>query len=70
MSGYRYVGGLVGWNEASTVNNSYSTCSANGYGYVGGLVGKNTTSSTVSNCYATGSVSISGTSYVGGLIAQ
>ena len=70
VSGYRYVGGLVGWNEASTVNNSYSTCSANGYGYVGGLVGKNTTSSTVSNCYATGSVSISGTSYVGGLIAH
>lgn len=48
-----YVGGLVGWNDG-TINNSYSTASANGGYYVGGLVGLN--GGPVSNSYSTGSV--------------
>ena len=64
VTGYCYVGGLVGVN-AGTVSGCYATGSVTGaYGAVGGLVGYN--NDTVSNCYATGSVT--GTWDVGGLV--
>jgi hypothetical protein len=62
VTGYEYVGGLVGLN-AGTVSNSYSSGSMTGIEIVGGLVGGN--SGTVSNSYSTGNVS--GIDIVGGL---
>ncbi len=66
VSGGNYVGGLVGYNFASTIANSYATGSVSGGSYVGGLVSSNGYSSSIANSYATGSVS--GSSNVGGLI--
>ncbi|MBE0650264.1 MAG: T9SS type A sorting domain-containing protein [Bacteroidales bacterium] len=69
--GSSYVGGLVGTNFG-TVKNSYATGSVlgnSGSYYVGGLVGNNYASylsTSIINCYATGSVS--GDNYVGGLV--
>ncbi|MFO8109490.1 MAG: GLUG motif-containing protein, partial [Thermoplasmata archaeon] len=63
VSGYWYVGGLVGRNEG-TVNNSYATGDVSGTERVGGLVGRN--EGTVNNSYATGNVS--GNNEVGGLM--
>ena len=60
------VGGLIGMNNSSNLNNSYSTCSVTGYDVVGGLVGENIYSSTVNNSYSTGSVS--GRETIGGLV--
>ncbi len=71
-----YVGGLIGYNQDSTVSNSYSTGSISGsgdyvsgdfavFGYVGGLIGYNEYSKVI-NCYST--CSVSGKRSVGGLI--
>ena len=66
VSGYYYVGGLVGFNNG-IVTNSYSTGNVSGtVGMVGGLVGKNT--DTVSNSYSTASVS--GVVNAGGLVGD
>ncbi len=79
VSGSSYVGGLVGENLAP-ISNSYATGNVNGTGkYVGGLVGANggmvglfggpnlvTNTNNISTSYATGSVT--GGSYVGGLV--
>ena len=64
----RYVGGLVGYSNGGTVDNSYATGAVEGYGYVGGLVGRNDGGS-VADSHATGSVTASG-DYVGGLIGD
>jgi hypothetical protein len=73
-----YVGGLVGYNNASDgpgsiITNCYSTGSVSGSSYVGGLVGYNNTSggpprSLITNCYSTGTVS--GNLYAGGLVGR
>ncbi|MFW6065160.1 MAG: GLUG motif-containing protein, partial [Candidatus Natronoplasma sp.] len=63
MTGYFFVGGLVGYNFG-TVENSHATGNVSGEDYVGGLVGSN--EGTVSNSYATGNVKGSGN--VGGLV--
>ena len=63
VTGYEYVGGLVGGN-VGTVSNSYSTGSVSGNRYVGDLVGWN--AGTVSNSYSTANVT--GYEYVGGLV--
>jgi len=65
VTGYDFVGGLVGWNDGGTVSNSYSTGSVTGHGGVGGLVGLHK-DGTVNNCYATGTVT--GDDFVGGLV--
>jgi hypothetical protein len=67
VSGYQYVGGLVGLNYG-TISNCYSTGTVSGSNYswcVGGLVGYNYYGS-ISNCYSTGTVS--GYCEVGGLV--
>jgi hypothetical protein len=64
VSGDRCVGGLVGWNDDSSIIASYSTGSISGETGVGGLVGCNSDSSIISS-YSTGLVS--GDRYVGGL---
>ena len=65
MTGYRYVGGLLGSNNHANVINSYSTCSITGYDSVGGLVGFHVIGAVV-NSYSTGSVT--GNEFVGGLV--
>ncbi|MGD0572355.1 MAG: GLUG motif-containing protein [Sedimentisphaerales bacterium] len=68
VSGYFYVGGLVGENWGS-ISNCYSTGTVSGGSGsegVGGLVGSNY--GNVSNCYSTGKVS--GLSGVGGLVGE
>jgi len=49
VTGYQWVGGLVGANPEGTVSNSYFTGSVTGHEYVGGLVGHNR--ATVSNSF-------------------
>ncbi len=66
ITGQNNVGALVGYNNSSSINNSYSTGTVSGSGGVGGLVGHNYLSS-IANSYATGSVSGSGYE-VGGLV--
>ncbi len=63
-----YTGGLVGkCANGSPISNSYHiTNNVSGKDYVGGLVGGLETSSSVSQCYSTGSVT--GTIVVGGLV--
>jgi hypothetical protein len=54
VSGYAYIGGLVGYNYG-TINNCYSSGSISGNArYAGGLVGGNY--GTMTNCYSSGSV--------------
>lgn len=65
VSGWDYVGGLVGINHFGTVSICYAAGNVFGSGSVGGLVGYNNYG-TVSKCYATGTVS--GVAYVGGLV--
>jgi filamentous hemagglutinin family protein len=71
VGGTGYIGGLVGYNfSGSVITNSYAAVSVSGgsgsYSYIGGLVGYNY--GTVSDSYATGSVSGTGSSSVGGLV--
>ena len=67
VSGWNYVGSLVGYLEKGTINDCYSEGgSVTGNYYVGGLVG--TGSGTVSGCHSSNSVSGGGT--VGGLVGQ
>ena len=66
VTGYYYVGGLVGFNNG-LVTNSYSTGNVSGaVGMVGGLVGKN--SGTLSKSYSTAWVS--GVANAGGLVGD
>ena len=63
VSGYDYVGGLVGLNYSGTINGAYATGSATGYLAVGGLAGGN--QAALTNVYATGAAIGSG--YLGGV---
>jgi hypothetical protein len=65
VKGYYYVGGLVGLNFESSIENCYATGNVTGIGCVGGLMGRNG-NATIINCYATGN--IEGTEWVGGLV--
>jgi type II secretion system protein G len=63
---YRYIGGLVGWNNG-TITNCYATGNITGNYYTGGLVGYN--NGTITNSYATGSVT-GYNEYTGGLVGR
>ena len=78
-----YVGGLVGRNNSSSINNSYSTGLISSYindnnsmstsrSHVGGLVGLNDNSSSINNSYTTGTVYTTGSdyAYIGGLVGR
>jgi filamentous hemagglutinin family protein len=57
VSGYQWVGGLVGWNTTGTITNVYATGNVTGgagQGRIGGLVGQNDGS--ISRAFATGNV--------------
>ena len=83
-----YVGGLVGYN-AGTITKSYATgnvtnnmsASTSGWGssntintYIGGLIGLNISGGTVSQVFATGNITYTGTStgtrYVGRVVGR
>ncbi|RKP55001.1 hypothetical protein D7Z26_07150 [Cohnella endophytica] len=66
VQGNNHVGGLVGYNEGGSINNSYATGSVGGDSYVGGLVGYNY-GGTISNSYVTASAS-GAHFFVGGLV--
>ncbi len=55
ITGYNYVGGLVGYSSG-TVSNCYATGTVTGESFVGGLMGSIVYGS-VTNCYATGDIS-------------
>jgi hypothetical protein len=67
VSGYFYVGGLVGGNNG-IISNCYATGTISSSSFLGGLVGWNGDGGSIENCYSTGSVSgSSGSECVGGL---
>lgn len=67
VSGYNYVGGLVGHQNGGSLTQSYATGAVTGTGsYHGGLTGIANTN--ISDCYAKGAVSSSGSNYAGGAI--
>ncbi len=64
------TGGLVGYNQAGAIQNSYAVGAATAASdeYVGGLVGFDDAGSSIADSYASGAVAGGGGSYVGGLI--
>ncbi|MES1981689.1 MAG: YDG domain-containing protein [Pseudomonadota bacterium] len=70
VSGANFTGGLAGHNRGGAVNNTYTMTNVTGTGsFIGGLVGYDLWGSTISNSFATGSVSSTGdTAYAGGLV--
>ena len=68
VTGGSYVGGLVGWNDFVTINNSYSTGTVSGTYLTGGLVGDNI--GTINTSYSAAVVTNrgSGSNYFGGLV--
>ena len=65
VTGYYYVGGVVGCNSGS-VTACTSSGSVSGYTLVGGVVGWNAGGTVTACCHVSGSVS--GSSYVGGVV--
>ncbi len=54
ITGFEYVGGLVGWNQGGSIINCYVTGRVHGFGSIGGLVGLN--SGPISNSYSAGNI--------------
>ncbi|MBB5706976.1 hypothetical protein FHR21_002338 [Sphingopyxis panaciterrulae] len=63
--GHSDVGGLVGYQQLGSIDQSYSTSNVSGRGFVGGLIGFSSHGS-IAQSYAAGSVSGDGS--VGGLV--
>lgn len=68
VTGYRYVGSVIGFDTGSIVTNCYSTGSVTGEVDVGGVVGYNNNTGTVTDCYNTGFVT--GIIDVGGVVGD
>jgi len=72
ISGFRFVGGLVGRDYSGTISSCYATGAVTGQGEIGGLAGTNE-HGTISHCYATAVVTSTSLpdhyyfSFVGGL---
>ena len=64
VSGYEFVGGLVGRSDGGIISDSYATGNVSGNNDVGGLVGRNG-SDTIIGSYATGNVAGQSHSIVG-----
>ena len=67
ITGLNSVGGLLGYNNGGTIENSYVTGTVNGTQFVGGLVGYNFLG-TIKSSYFSGIVS--GTHQIGGLTGR
>ena len=68
ITGDYEVGGLVGYNDSSTINNCYATGSLSGVFFVGGLVGINSSSS-ISSSYSACSV-FGSNNFIGSLVGR
>lgn len=69
VSGYGYVGGLIGENFSGiVVGNNVSGTVIGGVSGIGGLIGFSVDASQVTGCYSAGSVSAPDGHYVGGLM--
>lgn len=71
VTGGDWTGGLVGWTDYdAAISNSWASGAVTGKSYVGGLVGQQ--SGTLTDSYATGSVTASGlgSQRVGGLVGE
>ena len=66
VSGNKYVGGLTGNCENTSIKNCYVTGNVSGKNWVGGLIGSQ--SGSISKCYATGNINMNGNYYCGGLL--
>ena len=66
VKGKDFVGGLLGYQQAGSIINSYASGSVSGYAFTGGLVGYQDGSGSIINSYASGSVS--GYDPIGGLV--
>lgn len=68
VTGYSYVGGLVGSAGGTLIDNCYTTGTITGsQPYVGGFMGRNANLSTVSNCHSSCEVRSNG-GFVGGFV--
>ncbi len=69
IKGYSYVGGLIGYANASTVTNSYTTggiyTSVNNNSNIGGLIGRAYSSTTIDYCSSSVIISAGGTNSAG-----
>jgi len=65
IRGNSYVGGLVGYNNNSTLYNCTSSGYVNGMQNLGGIVGYNAFNSVISNCHS--GVELHGASFIGGI---
>ncbi|MBR4767052.1 MAG: hypothetical protein IK085_09870, partial [Clostridia bacterium] len=64
VTGNKYVGGVVGYNDGGAVTNCYNTSAVSGKDNTGGIAGFN--NGIVMNCYNTGAVSCDNNIAVGG----
>ncbi len=57
VNGLYYVGGLIGYNYNSSINNCYTTGNVTGSGNsIGGFIGYNQNSDSITYCYSSGQV--------------
>ena len=68
VTGYRYVGALVGKTDYTRIYNSSCSGIVNGYTYVGGFVGDVYTYTHIMNCY--NKVEVTGIGRIGGLVGN
>ncbi|GHU94092.1 hypothetical protein FACS1894156_1870 [Bacteroidia bacterium] len=68
-SGHDNVGGIIGHNNGGTVADNYALGAVSGNNNVGGAVGNNSNNGSLTNAYATGTVSAAGTN-AGGLVGN
>ena len=67
----KYVGGLAGILQGSTLLDSYALCSVNGSGFVGGIAGTVQSKSSIEGCYAEVEVEGGeGQQQIGGLVGR
>ncbi len=66
ITGYYYVGALVGRNDNSTINNCFGSGEIHGEWNIGMLSGTSSNGSIIEECYSAGE--IYGVRYVGGLV--
>ena len=62
-----YVGGLIGYEQKSTISNCYATGAVTGDASIGGLIGISD-AATIDDCFSTGAPT--GNLHVGGLIGE
>jgi len=71
VSSNGYSGGIIGYSNATTINNCYNTGGSLSYYFSGGIVGYSNDISTINNCYNTGEIG-SGifNTYSGGIVGS